>query len=568
MPIPDKFHRILQKLIEKEKPGSVEEMEKLMNSLMGRPLPDLPDEDLTPEDRALDLVDEAWQSPVAKGKKMARQALETWPDCIPAYEYLAAKTKLGKKHTEYLEKGVEIGKRLFGGEFLAENRGYFWGIAETRPYMRCLDGLAHANALTGHISKAIVIWEDMMSLNEQDNQGIRYNLLPAFLRQQDLVNYHRYRAQFDEGSSMFSFNDALASFMENGTGEEANSLLDAATQNNPYIVPLLLADSPPTNMPDSYTLNSPEEAIFYVSENWQVWHEVPGAVDWLKKMPAKKGTSGMLKPPPPLQKLPLDELRILLNVPYSPLSPLQLRPGLTDEDVAKADLQFLRLAQQLLLAIQSQGPLKLTAKGNLPRKMVHQLYGLKIYSDKYIDDGTTKIMGEEDFFQLNIAHILCKSTKLVSKRSGKASLTKKGKLMLESPAQLYLTLLQSYTENYNWAYPERWGYGVEQTGQVGWACIMYELVRQGDRERGTQFYMKPYLDLFPSLLEQYPRSEFGTPEQKAKSDFNRRFFHWFCGHFGLAESTRKIKGKNNLTKETFVKRTALAERVFQLVSLR
>ena len=36
MPIPDKFHRDLQKLIEKANPQSMEELQDFLNSLMGK----------------------------------------------------------------------------------------------------------------------------------------------------------------------------------------------------------------------------------------------------------------------------------------------------------------------------------------------------------------------------------------------------------------------------------------------------------------------------------------------------------------------------------------------------
>ena len=133
MAIPDKFHRDLQKLIAKANPQSMEELQKFLDSLVGQTLPAVPAGELSPEDKAFDLVDEAWQSAGAKGRKLAVEALQIWPDCIPAYEYLAAKTKQAKERSGYLQKAIEIGQRVFGGAFLEEHRGHFWGIVATRP---------------------------------------------------------------------------------------------------------------------------------------------------------------------------------------------------------------------------------------------------------------------------------------------------------------------------------------------------------------------------------------------------------------------------------------------------
>lgn len=564
MSIPDKFHRDLQKLIQKENPQTLEEMQKLMDSLMGKPLPETPDEDLTPEDKALDLVDEAWSVSAAKGKELAQKALDSWPDCIPAYEYLAAKTKSAKERKAYYQKGVDIGQRLFGGDFLQNNRGYFWGITETRPYMRCLDGLARNEAETGQLSKAIVIWEDMLSLNPHDNQGVRYNLLPALLRQHDLTSYHRYRKTYPEDSTMMVFNDALVSFMENGDSEESRAQLKASRSHNPYVVPLLLEKAPPSFSPDSYILNSPEEAFCYANDTWQVWQAAPGAIDWLKKQQPDLPGTGSNPMAPALDELSDESLRILTIDPFSPVSPLQLRPGLRDENVAH--LPFLKLAQQLLAMVNENQPLKLTTKGNLPRKQVQQLYGLGIFKDKYIDDGTSKLLGEEDFLQLHMAHLLCKMSKLLSNRSGKAALTKKGKEMLESPAMLYVELLKTFTQGFNWAYVERWGYGVDWVGQNGWALVLYKVIHQGDFEKSDGSYALHYMTMFPEAIDDYPTSEIGTPLDKLKSDFRWRFVYRFCLTFGLVEIVRETKGKYDITDELFIKRSALADQVFQLVS--
>ena len=565
MAIPDKFHRDLQKLIKEANPQSMEEMQQFLDSLMGKPLPEVPAGDLTPEDKALGLVDEAWQSAGAKGRKLAGQALQIWPDCIPAYEYLAAKTKPAKERLGYFQKAVEIGQRVFGGTFLEENRGHFWGITETRSYMRCLDALAHENYLAGNFSKAIVIWEDMLSLNPNDNQGVRYSLLPALLAQKDIRNYRRYRKQFEEDTAMMYFNDALASFIENSG--ERHFHIEVAMANNPYAAPLLLAEKAPepSSLPGSYALNSPEEAMIYVHETWSLWHSIPGAIEWLKQQQASSTSKIQEKPAAPLEKLPPDSIRILHFDPFNPLSPLQLRPGLTDEAVVH--LSFLQLTQKLLTEIKAQQPLKLTTKGNLPRKTVHQLYDLRLYTDKYIDNGTIKLMGEEDFWQLNVSHTLCNMAGLINKKHGKASLSKKGEKLLDSPGGIYLELLKIFTQKFNWAYPERWGYGVDQTGQWGWACILYEILRQGSQETSDKHYGSLYLRLFPDLLRAYPISEIGTPEEKLQSDFTARFFYRFCHMFGLVEITREIKGKYDLTEEFFVRRTELAEKVFQLVSL-
>lgn len=109
MSIPDKFHRNLQKLIGKANPQTPEELQQFLDSLIGKPLPEMSAEGFSPEDQAFDLMDAAWQSTDAKGRKLAEQALKTWPDCIAAYEYLAAKSNQPKSGLDFIKKALKSG---------------------------------------------------------------------------------------------------------------------------------------------------------------------------------------------------------------------------------------------------------------------------------------------------------------------------------------------------------------------------------------------------------------------------------------------------------------------------
>ncbi|MBK6949500.1 MAG: hypothetical protein IPH16_16755 [Haliscomenobacter sp.] len=56
MSIPDRHHRLLKRLIDQAQPQSFEELQELLNTLAGSPLPGIPEEELTDADRAFDLV--------------------------------------------------------------------------------------------------------------------------------------------------------------------------------------------------------------------------------------------------------------------------------------------------------------------------------------------------------------------------------------------------------------------------------------------------------------------------------------------------------------------------------
>lgn len=60
----------------------------------------------------------------------------------------------------------------------------FWGILETRPYMRALMGLAQTLVELGRVNEALAQFRELLRLNPNDNQGVRYPLLSELVRAQ------------------------------------------------------------------------------------------------------------------------------------------------------------------------------------------------------------------------------------------------------------------------------------------------------------------------------------------------------------------------------------------------
>lgn len=60
------------------------------------------------------------------------------------------------------------------------SKGDFWLVFETRPYMRLLQRYMMALIECGVTNRAIQIGEEMLRLNENDNQGIRFSLIALY----------------------------------------------------------------------------------------------------------------------------------------------------------------------------------------------------------------------------------------------------------------------------------------------------------------------------------------------------------------------------------------------------
>ena len=98
--------------------------------------------------------------------------------------------------------------------------GHFWGFLETRPYMRARAGLAGALLQLGDVDGALAHYRDMLKLNPNDNQGIRYVLAGCLLRQGNDGALKELLADYEDERAFWLYTRALAAFREGGDSDE------------------------------------------------------------------------------------------------------------------------------------------------------------------------------------------------------------------------------------------------------------------------------------------------------------------------------------------------------------
>src|SRR5205814_8244419 len=132
--------------------------------------------------RAQESAWDAWDTgDKRKRLSLARKALKVSPLCADAYVILAEDAKITEEALALCRAGVEAGEKALGRSTFRDDVGLFWGILETRPYMRARLGLAMRLWQTGARDEAVAHYRDMLRLNPDDNQGIRYLLLDCLL---------------------------------------------------------------------------------------------------------------------------------------------------------------------------------------------------------------------------------------------------------------------------------------------------------------------------------------------------------------------------------------------------
>jgi len=185
--------------------------------------------------------------------------------------------------TELYRKGVEAGERAMGPAAFKDDVGYFWGLLETRPYMRARSGLAQALWAAGQHEEAIGHYRELLRLNPNDNQGNRYLLAGCLLaldRNAELTEL--LDAYGQEYSAEWSYTRALVAFRRDGDTTETRSLLTEAATTNSHVAPYLLGRKKLPRTPASYiTMGGEDEAQEYARRYVAAWANTAGALEWL-----------------------------------------------------------------------------------------------------------------------------------------------------------------------------------------------------------------------------------------------------------------------------------------------
>jgi tetratricopeptide (TPR) repeat protein len=285
----ERVHARIGRLMRQHEFGTPEEANAFLEAHLG---PEGPDLDAPPEtdlERAQDLLFDAWEQPGRRKRiSLAKKALALSADCADAYVLLAEETARtpGEARPLY-EQGVAAGERALGEAFFREQAGEFWGILETRPYMRARAGLAEALWALGEREAALAHFRELLRLNPGDNQGNRYRLLAALLETGHDQEATRLLGEYrEEASAAWEYGRVLLAFRKGSPDRTASRTarrrLEGAFRANPFVPAYLLGVKRLPKAPPAYVgMGDESEAQDYVLTYARAWLSTPGALDWL-----------------------------------------------------------------------------------------------------------------------------------------------------------------------------------------------------------------------------------------------------------------------------------------------
>ena len=228
-----------------------------------------------------------------KALALARKALSLDPDCVDARVVeIQITVDDADKRVNACKNLLAQAREKMGREFFEENRGHFWGVVTTRPYMRALEYLTHLLMSMERYDEAGAVMEEMIDLNPNDNQGVRDTLLGLYLGEGDVLKARSLLNKYpDDNLAVFSWGRAIERFLS-GDMQAASKALEDALYANPHVLAGMAGiEEMPDDFDGSYSPGDIHEAWYCLIELGPVWEKQPDVTTWIaSELPGLIGT--------------------------------------------------------------------------------------------------------------------------------------------------------------------------------------------------------------------------------------------------------------------------------------
>lgn len=258
--------------------------DRFIKEFTGKTIPVFEKEALSPQEQAQDLIYQAVEEDnLIVADRLIYQALQLDKDCVEAYEVMGDMAASPMLSLTFYQMAVDKARKKLGEKFFQKNKGHFWGLHETRPFMRCLKNCAECLYMLEQKEEALTIFFELLSLNPNDNQGIRDQAGLYCLELGKIDQFERLNEQYREDATAFHhFNAALGEFMKFGDNAVSRHALTSAHELNKHIIKLMFSKKELPALPEFYGFGDKNEAIYYCTLAKGVWYNVPGAIGWLE----------------------------------------------------------------------------------------------------------------------------------------------------------------------------------------------------------------------------------------------------------------------------------------------
>jgi len=218
-----------------------------------------------------------------------RQLINEYPEFIDAYHHLALLlSEKGKQEKAFQmwQEVVSMGLSCLPPGFEMGRDRLPWGILDNRPFLRAYHGLGLEYLARGHTEKALEIFNNILAVNPNDNQGARALLIDCYFRlnhpQEVLAVCNRYP---HDAMEQLLYGRVLALY-QLGRKVEAERALKEAIEYLPRVGKELIKErhrKPSSLRPGRITHGGQDQAYYYWVEQGKHWQKTPGALEFVRQ---------------------------------------------------------------------------------------------------------------------------------------------------------------------------------------------------------------------------------------------------------------------------------------------
>ncbi|WP_438749642.1 tetratricopeptide repeat protein [Pararhizobium sp. O133] len=241
-----------------------------------------------------EIVDNAWDADtLAKRIKFARQALDLDLDALDAYNLLGIHAATHAERIALFREAVRIGERQFA-PYIAETAGQdaeeagWWSFIGTRPWMRAQHNLGLALLEAGDRQEAISVFQTLLKLNPNDNQGIRMLLMRIAAEDGDYGACKLLFVDYPDDWSLDFIATRLLVDIATRKKIDFAAHFAAIGENNRYLLPLLSTAAKADRWPrppqtDMITFGSKDAAAIYLDAFRKAWQRRPTLLEQFRQ---------------------------------------------------------------------------------------------------------------------------------------------------------------------------------------------------------------------------------------------------------------------------------------------
>lgn len=239
-------------------------------------------------DLALDAEDEK------TARKNAQKALSIDPYCTDAemllIDLMNITAEEAKKRYEKLIKKTEA--HLSEEGYFEEDMGRFYGVVETRPYMRLMGEYLDLLIDLGKYTMAVIQAKKMLQLSENDNMGVRGRLMALYAFLEDADGAEALYKKYPEESTVMLLPLVLLYYKKDDY-TKARRYLKILARRNPDLKKLMLDQISEEYVdekmiPGGYAPNTIGEIVYFMDQEEYLINSSGGGLLWIQSELKKK----------------------------------------------------------------------------------------------------------------------------------------------------------------------------------------------------------------------------------------------------------------------------------------